>query len=213
MRTPFEFSALAAGELTLDGREGTVDTWELRHGDKLVGVIEMPPRRARVSGRSGTWSVASQRHRLGHRLTCTPINVDRAAAYYHPRHLLPGGRLALSDQRRFDLRPPGIFGKAWKLSHGDGREFTRIPIISKGHPARTWLLRLDHGAAGEPEALLIVLTTCYAIVADQAQRPLSTADAPRQTTCDDPFVHALSAGVHRAGFELMLVAAVAVIAL
>jgi hypothetical protein len=174
MRTPVEFSALAPGELTLDGREGTVDTWELRHGDKLVGVIEMSPRRTRVSGRSGSWSVASQRHRLGHRLAFTPIDVDGGMAYYYPRHLLPGGRLALSGQRRFDLRPPGMFGNAWKLSHADGKEFARIAIISQGHPARTWLLRLDRSAAGEPEALLIVLTTCYAIVADQAQRPLST---------------------------------------
>jgi hypothetical protein len=95
-------------------------------------------------------------------------------AHYYPRHLLPGGRLALSDQRRFDLRPPGMFGKAWKLSHADGKQFTRIPIISQGHPARIWLLRLDQSAAGEPEALLIVLATCYAVVADQAHRPLST---------------------------------------
>jgi hypothetical protein len=95
-------------------------------------------------------------------------------AQYYPRQLLPGGTLTLSDQRRFVLRPPGMFGKAWKLSHGDGEEFTRIPIISRGHPARTWLIRLDQRGAGEPEALLIVLATCYAIVADQAQRPLST---------------------------------------
>jgi hypothetical protein len=95
-------------------------------------------------------------------------------ASYYPRPLLPGGTLALSEERWFKLRPPGAFGKAWKLSDRNGREFTRIPISSQGYPARTWLLRLDKIAADEPEALLIVLATCYAIVADQGQRPLST---------------------------------------
>ena len=94
-------------------------------------------------------------------------------ASYYPRRLLPGGTLAVSEERWFKLRPPGLFGKAWKLSDGEGREVTRIPF-SRGWPARGWLLRLDKRAAGEPEALLIVLATCYAIVADRAQRPLST---------------------------------------
>jgi hypothetical protein len=94
-------------------------------------------------------------------------------ASYYPRRLLPGGTLALSEERWFKLHPPGLFGKAWKLSDAEGREFTRIPF-SRGWPAKGWLLRLDKSAAGEPEALLIVLATCYAIVADRAQRPLST---------------------------------------
>jgi hypothetical protein len=147
-----------------------VDTGELRHGDKLLGVVEISPR---VSGRSGSWAVASQRHRIGHRLAFTPIEVDGAMAEYYPRHLLPGGRLALCDQRGSTSSARDV-GKAWKLSHGNGREFARIAIISQGHPAKTWRLGLDQSAADEPEALLIVLTTCYAIVADQAQRPLST---------------------------------------
>jgi hypothetical protein len=74
-------------------------------------------------------------------------------AYYCRRHLVPGGALALSEERRFQLRPHGMFGTVWKLSRRDGREFTRIAITRHGRPARTWLLSLDQGAAGEPEGL------------------------------------------------------------
>jgi hypothetical protein len=171
MRTPFHFSELAPGELTLDNRDGAPSTWELRQEDELVGVIESSPRVAQVSGRSGSWAVRSHRQRRG--LVFTPSDVDGAMASYYPRRLLPGGTLALSEERWFELRPPGLFGKAWKLSDAEGRKFTRIPF-SPNWPARGWLLRLDEGAAGEPEALLIVLSTCYVIVADRAQRPLST---------------------------------------
>jgi hypothetical protein len=118
--------------------------------------------------------VTSQRHRLGWRLVFTPADADRAMASYYPRHLSPGGTLALPDERWFKLRPPGLFGNAWKLSDGEGTEFRRIPINRQGWPARIWLVRLDEDAAGDPDALLIVLATCYPIIADQVQKPLST---------------------------------------
>ena len=93
-------------------------------------------------------------------------------ASYYPRRLLPGGTLAVSEERWFKLRPPGLFGKAWNLSDAEGREFTRIPF--RPGWGRGWLLHLDKSAASEPEASLIVLATCYVIVADWARRPLST---------------------------------------
>ena len=156
----------------LDSREGSPTTWELRHGSELVGVIEMSPRQARISGRSGSWAVRRQRRRGG--LVFMPSDVDAAMASYYPRRVLPGGTLALSEERWFKLRPPGLFGKAWKLSDAEGRQFTRILIISQGWSARAWLVHLDESAAGEPDALLIVLATGYAIVADHMQKPLST---------------------------------------
>jgi hypothetical protein len=57
MKAPSDFSELGTGELTLTSRDGAPGTWELRHGNELVGVIESSPRQARISGRSGSWAV------------------------------------------------------------------------------------------------------------------------------------------------------------
>jgi hypothetical protein len=110
VRPTFDFRELGAGELTLESRDGAPSTWELRHGNELVGVIESSPRRARISGRSGFWAVRSRRQRRG--LVFRSSDADIANAYYYPRRLLPGGTLALSEERWFKLRPPGVFGKA-----------------------------------------------------------------------------------------------------
>jgi len=174
MRTPIEFCELAVGELTLSSDGESRDSWKLQHDEELVGHIQRSPEATRVRGRSGCWRVERARHRLDRRLLFRPVDTDEPMASYYPRHLLPGGTLALSDEHWFELRPPGVFGKAWKLSDEEGREFTRIPISSQGWPAREWLLHLDERSASEPAALLVVLATCYAIVADQAQNPLST---------------------------------------
>ncbi len=176
MHPPINFIGLAPGELLLDNRPGVLDTWDLRPDDGLVGTVERSQLVGRVRGLDGSWSVQRQRRRrrLGWRLVFSPLHdEDGAMACFYPRHVLPGGTIALSDERWFELHPPGFFGRPWRLSDREGQDLARMPIKSRGWPARSWLMSLDERAVGEPEALLIVLAACYAIADDQAQHPLS----------------------------------------
>jgi hypothetical protein len=148
--------------MTLVDRRPEREAWELRRGDQLVGLIERSPRRTRVSGQSGYWSVVRGRRRFGWRLVFRPPRSTAPVAAYHPRFLRGGGRLVLSEERTYTLRPPGLLGKSWMLTDKEGGEFTRATFSGAGQ----WLLDLDLEAAREPAALLILLATCYVIVAD-----------------------------------------------
>ena len=122
--------------------------------DELVGVIESSPRLARVSGRSGSWTVRSQRQRRG--LVFTPSDVDGAMASYYPRRLLPGGTLALYEERWFKLRPPGLFGKAWKLSDAEAGSSRGSRSVGAG------LRRVgSYVSKGVPPASLRPCSSCW----------------------------------------------------
>ena len=148
-------------QLTLLDRVAERGAWELRRGNELIGLIERSPRRTRVSGQGTYWSVVRARRRFGGRLVFRPPGSIAPSAEYHTGLLRRGGRLVLSDKRSLRLRPPGLVGKSWKLSREGGGEFTRARFSGVGE----WLLELDAEAAREPAALLIVLATCYVIVA------------------------------------------------
>lgn len=154
--------SLLAGELTLLDRVAERNAWELRRGDELVGLVERSPRRTRVSGQGVHWSVVRGRRRFGGRLAFRAPGSLSPSAAYHSSLLRRGGTLVLSEQRSFRLRPPGVFGKSWRLSHEGGAEFVQARFGGAGQ----WLLDLDAEAGREPAALLIVLATCYVIVAD-----------------------------------------------
>ena len=159
----FAHTPIAAGELTLSNSAGTREAWELRHGNHLVGLVERSLRRTRVSGgQSGYWSVTRGRLRLGSRLVFRPSVSIGPIVTYQPHLLRRGGRLVLSEQRSFKLRSPGLVGRSWRLVDEEGAEFTRANFSRQGQ----WLLHLSVEAAREPAAHLIVLATCYVIVAD-----------------------------------------------
>jgi hypothetical protein len=160
--------SLPGGELTLVDRVAEREAWELRRGDEPVGLVERSPRRTRVSGQGVHWSVVRARRRFGGRLVFRPPGSLVASAAYQSTPLRRGGTLVVSEQRAFALRPPGVFGKSWRLSGEDGAEFVQARFSGAGQ----WLLDLDAEAAREPAALLIVLATCYLIVAD-SQAPQS----------------------------------------
>jgi hypothetical protein len=171
---PVEFRELAPGELMLSSDSQSRDTWQLRQDDAIVGTILRSSGETGVAGRSGRWQVTRSERQLRTSLNFRPIGMDAPSASYQPRFVLPGGQLVLSDERFFELRPPGVFGKAWKVSDKTAGEFTQVTISSQGWPAREWVFHLDREAASQPSALLVVLATAYVIVADQARRPLST---------------------------------------
>ena len=165
------FSGLAGSELTISHRQHFHGPWELRHRDELVGVVDRSSEMVR--GEAGFWRVEVARRLLSWRLIFRPVEPGPIASYF-PRHLFPGGTIELSDERSYKLRPDTIFAQGWTVSDAHGTEIVQVrPANEDGEAPHEWLVDLGSRVADEPAAPLVVLTTCYAILVDQAQRARS----------------------------------------
>jgi hypothetical protein len=111
---------------------------------------------------------------VGWRLLFKPVGQRQPIASYKPRHVLPGGTITLSDGRSYTLRLQKPFSQARTVSDAQGTEVARVWPGREAWVPGSWILGLSAGVSNEPAALLIVLATCFAILVDQAQRPLSS---------------------------------------
>ena len=163
--------ALAGSELVFSYRRHPSGPWELRHRDELVGVVDRQSEIVRAE--AGSWRVEVARRLFGWRLTFRPLEPGPIASYL-PRHILPGGSIALSDERSYRLRPRSLFARGWTVSDAQGTELVRVRRADEDRqPPGEWLVDLGSGVADEPAGPLVLLATCYAVLVDQAQRPSS----------------------------------------
>lgn len=166
------FREFAASELTFSYPQTPHGPWELRHGGDLVGIVDRTS--GLVRGEGGSWRVEVARRVLGWRLVLKAVEQPQPSGSYTPRHVLPGGTIALSEGGSYILRPQRLFGQAWTVSDAHGTELARVWPGREAWVPGSWSVGLGPSVADEPAALLIVLTTCFVILVDQAQRPLSS---------------------------------------
>ncbi len=163
--------ALAGSELVFSYRRHPSGPWELRHRDELVGVVDRQSEMVRAE--AGSWRVEVARRLFGWRLTFSPLEPGPIASYL-PRHMLPGGSIALSDERSYRLRPRSLFARGWTVSDAQGTELVRVRRADEDRQRPgEWVVDLGSGVTDEPAAPLVLLATCYAVLVDQAQRPSS----------------------------------------
>jgi len=60
------------------------------------------------------------------------------------------------------------------VSDAQGTELARVSPERKAWVPGSWIVGLGASVADERAALLIVLASCFAILVDEAQRPLSS---------------------------------------
>lgn len=159
-------------ELTFAYRRSPHGLWELRQGEDLVGIVDRTS--GLVRGEGGSWRVEVVRRVLGWRLIFKPVDQRQPIASYKPRHVLPGGTIALSEGRSYTLRLQKLFGQAWTVSDAQSAELARVWPEREARVPGSWIVGLGASVSNEPAALLIVLATCFAILVDQPQRPLSS---------------------------------------
>ena len=166
------FGQLAGRELSFCYHRTPHGSWELRGGGDLVGLVDR--RSGVVRGVAGSWRVEVIRRVVGWRLLFKPGDQRLPVASYKPRQVLPGGTIVLSDGRSFTLRLQKLFGQAWTVSDAQGTELARVWPEREAYVPGSWTVGLRASVADEPAALLVVLASCFAILVNQAQRPLSS---------------------------------------
>jgi hypothetical protein len=148
-------------------------SWLLAQAGRPVGVIERAAGGTSLRTPTGEWRVELGRRprRLGWHLEFIPADGGEPVLQYHPRGLLPGGRLVVSDIRRYRLRSP-LLRADWKLAAVPGGEIARIGFRQR-EPIRylTMQLAFAKKAADEPMLLVVILAAGVAmLIHDEAPK-------------------------------------------
>jgi hypothetical protein len=141
-------------------------SWLLAQAGRPVGMIERAAGGTSLRTPTEEWRAEVRRRprRLGWHLEFTRADGGDPVLHYRPRGVLPGGRLVVTDKRRYRLRSP-LLRADWRLTAVPGGEIARIGFRQR-EPIRYLTMQLAFGenAADEPMLPVVIMAASLAIL-------------------------------------------------